>query len=313
MTHPTASHLPVLREESVHLLCPRPGYFYIDCTLGLGSHARHILESAPGAVLVAFDRDGDAIAIATESLKEFAPRLSIYHADFKEWLRHPLPALPFGGCLIDLGLSSHQLEASGRGFSFLRDEPLDMRMDAREGRTAAEILNDEEPAELERIFRDYGEVPFWRRLVQAIVATRRLRAFSHTGDLVEVIHSVAGRRRHHHPATLPFMALRISVNGELSGLADFLRGAAAKLAPTGRAVVISYHSLEDRVVKNAFRDLARSRGERGERLYELLTKKPLGAGDEERASNPRSRSARLRALARCGERSGDAAEEEERR
>lgn len=299
MTHPSVSHQPVLRDESVHLLCPRPGYYYIDCTLGLGSHARAILESAPGTALVAFDRDADSISLASAALSDLAPRLATHRADFKEWRRFEMPSLPFGGCLIDLGLSSYQLEGSGRGFSFLRDEPLDMRMDARAGPTAADLLNEAPREELERIFRDLGEVRFWRRLARAIVDRRRARAVRTTGDLVDAVRSVAGRGRTHHPATLPFMALRIAVNGELEGLGVFLREAASELAPGGRIVVISYHSLEDRIVKQTFRDMAR-----GAIGYEILTKKPVVAGEDERRRNPRSRSAKLRALARTADSEG---------
>lgn len=283
------------------MLFPRPGFFYIDGTLGLASHSRRILDAAPGASLVAFDRDPEAIVRARAALAGFGDRVLIHNADFKEWADRALPSMPLGGCLLDLGLSSLQIEGSGRGFSFRVDEPLDMRMDPGASQTAAGILNAAPEMELQRIFRDLGEVPFWRRLARAIVDRRRQHRFERTGDLVDVIGAAAPYRgRSHNPATLPFMALRIAVNGELEGLDVFLRDVAARLAPTGRIVVLSYHSLEDRIVKNVFRDLARAE----DSPFTLLTKKPLRPSDEEIRANPRSRSAKLRAIARLAE-SGD--------
>ncbi|MEW6363755.1 MAG: 16S rRNA (cytosine(1402)-N(4))-methyltransferase RsmH [Acidobacteriota bacterium] len=287
-------HLQVLPNESIQLLHPRPGYFYIDGTLGTGAQARRLLEHAPDTVLVGFDRDADSIALATSELEPFGSRAVIIHDDFKNWRRHEMPRLPLGGCFLDLGISSCQLDRSGRGFSFSRDEPLDMRMDPRSGPTAAELLNTAAPEELERIFREYGEVPFARRLSTGIVRRRHARPFAGTADFLDAIYAITGRRwrRSLNPATLPFMAVRIAVNGELVGLSEFLHDVADALAASGRLVVLAYHSLEDRIVKQTFRQLA------GTPHYELLMKKPLIAGAAERARNPRARSAKLRALGR---------------
>jgi len=294
MIRPSTPHLPVLPEDCLRLLDPRPGHFYLDGTVGAGGHARLLLEAAPGSVLVGFDRDPSALDSAAAVLGEFGPRAVLIRDDFKNWRRHDLPPLPLGGCLLDLGLSSLQIESSGRGFSFLRDEPLDMRMDPSAPVTAADLLNGSSAEDLQRMFSDYGEVPFARRLAAEIVVRRRRTPFARTPELLDAISAVAPRRgRTHHPATLPFMALRIAVNGELEGLEAFLLDAAAELAPGGRLVVISFHSLEDRIVKHTFRRIAAPGSE-----YTVLTRKPVVAGSEERARNPRSRSAKLRALLR---------------
>ncbi len=293
MTRLPTPHQPVLPEDCLKLLDPRPGYFYFDGTIGTGAHSRLILESAPGSIVFGFDRDADALRIAESNLSEFESRVILHHDDFKNWRHYEMPDRPFGGCLLDLGFSSVQIESSGRGFSFSRDEPLDMRMDIRHGRTGADILNELPAHELVRIFQEYGEVPFSRRLAAEIVARRGRRSFARTADFLEAIFTVAHPHRWHHPATLPFMALRIAVNGELDGLDVFLRDVAAAVTISGRVVVISFHSLEDRIVKHTFRSLAPRGSE-----FTILTKKPIVAGDEERANNPRSRSAKLRALRR---------------
>ena len=304
-------HEPVMAEEVVRLLAPRPGGRYIDATLGTGGHARAVLEAAPGARLLGIDRDPQALAVARDRLAPYGEAATVRHGRFDE-----LPEIaaacgfaPADGVLFDLGLSSLQLAAAGRGFSFLRDEPLDMRMDpTAAGPDAAAIVNGHAERELSGLLREFGEERRHRAIARAVVANRPLRT---TGDLVTVIEQAVGPGRgrpdHIHPATRTFQALRIAVNGELSLLDAALPGAHGLLAAGGRLVVLSYHSLEDRLVKGFLRReasgcLCPPRSPAclcgHQATLAELTRRPLRPGDAELARNVRSRSARLRAAER---------------
>jgi 16S rRNA (cytosine1402-N4)-methyltransferase len=287
-----ALHEPVLLAEILELLAVRPGGFWVDGTVGAGGHAAEILSrSAPDGRLLAIDRDAEALAAAAQTLAPFAERARLLQADYRE-----LPALmeePPDGILLDLGVSSLQLDRAERGFSLKSDGPLDMRMDRRGGITAAEVVNRLPEAELADIIYRYGEERASRRIARRIVETRRRAPFRSTLELAEVVRSAARRPRGRgiDGATLTFQALRIHVNRELEGLGDVLAGLARRLAPRGRLAVIAFHSLEDREVKLAFRFLATAG-------FRLLTRKPVRPGGDEVRRNPRSRSARLRAIER---------------
>ena len=311
-------HVPVLPEETLRYLAPERGGLYVDCTVGLGGHAAALLDRAPRARLVGIDRDPEALAVAGRRLARFGDRALLVAANFHR-LGAALAAAGIAGerpagVLADLGVSSLQLERAARGFSFRLEGPLDMRMGPG-GRTAADVVNRSPEGEMERIFRDYGEERQARRIARAIVSARERAPIETTTELAELVRrakgTAAGRREGPgregkiDPATRVFQALRIAVNEELEGLRGFVEEAARLLELEGRLVIISYHSGEDRIVKNALRDL-----DRGEidpitgrplaetRLIEVLTKKPVRPSAAEVAFNPRSRSARLRAARR---------------
>jgi 16S rRNA (cytosine1402-N4)-methyltransferase len=286
-------HRPVLLDETMELLQVKPGGLYVDGTVGLAGHAREILRlSKPDGRLLGVDRDTDALALAGETLLSAGTRARLVHADYRE-----IPALLAGrsadGILLDLGVSSLQLDRAERGFSFQASGPLDMRMDQSHGETAGDLVNRlPEPDLADVIFR-YGEERHSRRIARAIVAARRRGPLRTTAELAAVVRSAAPRGRASiHPATRTFQALRIRVNRELEGLGAALEALARCLAPGGRLVVIAFHSLEDREVKQTFRALGR-----GE--FRVLTRKPIRPDAAEVRENPRSRSARLRALLRA--------------
>ena len=298
MAGPT--HVPVLLDEVRSLLQPERGGTFVDCTVGLGGHARMLLEGGASR-LVGIDRDTGALAIAGEALAGFGDRVTLVHADYRE-LDAVLDAQGIGavsGLLADLGVSSMQLEGEGRGFSFKRDEPLDMRMDRTRGETAAAMLAGVDETELADVIYRFGEERRSRQVARAIVTARQQAPIVTTGRLAEVVRrGVAARRwQRIDPATRTFQALRIWVNRELDGLESFIGSSAARLQPGGRMAVISFHSLEDRVVKHTLRDLARG----DDRVVTVLTKHPVIAGDAEAAINPRARSAKLRAAVRVGQ------------
>ena len=301
-------HLPVLCAETVRLLETARGGCFVDCTVGLGGHAAAILESSPEATLVGIDRDRRALERAAERLAGFGDRVQLVAGRFSDLRRltAELGISRLSGVLADLGVSSMQLEVADRGFSFQRDGPLDMRMGPGE-RTAKDIVNRYAEEELGRIFREYGEERHARRIARAIVAERREEPIATTADLRRVVERAKPRsyKRRIHPATQVFQALRIEVNQELEELRELLDQAVEMLERDARMVVISYHSLEDRMVKHTLRDLAtgeidrvtgRPRAE--SRVIEVLTRKPLRPSAEEVAANPRARSARLRAARR---------------
>jgi 16S rRNA (cytosine1402-N4)-methyltransferase len=294
-----AGHVPVLLDEAMKFLAPRAGAVYCDATLGLGGHAARILQlSAPDGRLVGLDRDPQALAGSRATLAPFGDRARFLHARFGSLraVLEEIGMLPIDGCVVDLGVSSLQLDSTERGFSFRRAAPLDMRMDQSQGETAAELLRRAQEDDLERILRDLGEERFARKIARAVVLARDRDELSTTTALAELIAKVVppGKR---DPATRSFQALRIAVNDELGELERFLADVPYCLRPGGRLVVISFHSLEDRMVKRCFRSLAGQEPTLGPRLR-ILTKHVVTASDEERHNNPRSRSAKLRAAER---------------
>lgn len=288
-------HLPVMAEEAVGLLAPAPGRVYLDCNLGLGGHAGLILErSAPDGLLVGLDWDAEALAVARGRLARFRGRVRMVRSNFVRAAEvlEELGMGPVDGVLLDLGLSSLQL-ASNRGFSFSDEASLDMRMDDRAPESARDLVNRLSEAELADIIYLYGEERQARRIAAAIVAARKEGEIKSGRQLADIVYRAVPRRFHPpgiHMATRTFQALRIAVNRELDNLAGLLESLPRILAPGGRVCVISFHSLEDRLVKRCFADRDR---------FEPLTRKPLRAGKEECSQNPRARSARLRAARLC--------------
>ena len=294
-------HAPVLLDEAMGFLAPVPGGVYCDATVGLGGHAQAILQrSSPDGRLVGIDRDGAALERAGTRLAGFGERVMLVHACFGS-LRAVLEragALPLDGCIVDLGVSSMQLDLSERGFSFRHAGPLDMRMDQSQGETAAGFLRRADEGELETILRDLGEERFARKIAAAIVEVRDREDLSTTSALAALVaRAVPRRERGKDPATRTFQALRIALNDELGEIERFLADAPGCLRPGGRLVVISFHSLEDRIAKRRLRALG-SREAPGGPSLRILTKHVVVANDEERSRNPRSRSAKLRAAER---------------
>lgn len=282
-------------EEVVTCLAPKDGGLYVDGNLGLGGHTERILETCgPSGQVVGFDWDASALTLAQERLARYAGRVRFVHENFTS-IKETLMELGIGtidGLLLDLGLSSLQLDASGRGFSFKGSEPLDMRMDQRQTTTAAELVNEASEEELADIFFYYGEERQARRIAEEIVAARRKEKIVSTDQLVALVDQAIPKRFHPkkiHVATKVFQALRIAVNRELDSLERILADGATLLAPGARFCVISFHSLEDRLVKQAFRENP---------LLEVITPKPLTPGRAECLRNPRARSAKLRVAAR---------------
>jgi 16S rRNA (cytosine1402-N4)-methyltransferase len=296
-----AGHIPVLLDEVIGFLAPVAGGVYCDATLGLGGHAARILQlSSPDGRLVGLDRDAQALAKARVTLAEFGDRVSFVHGRFGS-LRSVLDGIGLAsidGCLVDLGVSSLQLDSADRGFSFRKAAPLDMRMDQSQGETAAEYLRRADESDIERILRDLGEERFAKKIARAIVEVRSRSDLSTTTALAELVAKVVPfRERNKDPATRSFQALRIALNDELGELERFLADAPSCLRPGGRLVVISFHSLEDRIAKRQFRALAGRDVTSGPHLR-ILTKHVVTASDDERRRNPRSRSAKLRAVER---------------
>ena len=304
------THTPVLLKETLEILRPRAGGRYVDGTLGGGGHAEAVLEaSAPDGALLGIDWDVDARLRASRRLGRFRDRLFVREGSFAEIGGH-LRALGWDtadGILIDLGVSSFHLDDAGRGFSFSRPGPLDMRMDRSRGVDVATWLGGVDERELTRVLRTLGEEPHARRIARATLAAHARGELPDTISLANVVISAAGRGRDHHPATRTFQALRIAVNGELDAIESYLTEAWEHLRPGGRLVMIAYHSLEDRLVKRAFRTWARDclcpRTTPvcvcgwSQKVIDL-TRRPLRPSLEELRENPRSRSARLRAVER---------------
>jgi 16S rRNA (cytosine1402-N4)-methyltransferase len=305
-----AAHVAVLLAETVEILSPREGLF-VDATAGAGGHAEALLSAHPRLRLLAIDRDERALAICRERLARFGDRVVFHLGNFSR-LEEALEAAgesAADGILADLGVSSMQLDEGSRGFSFRREGPLDMRMGSDEV-TAADIVAQATVEELERIFREYGEERMAQRIARRIVEERSRSPILTTRQLAALVSRVVGRRGEIDPATRVFQALRIEVNQELAALSRFLKTAVERLAKEGRVAVISYHSLEDRRVKEAFR--RESAGCLcppglplcvcgGRRVLRILTRKPIRPSAEEVAANPRARSARLRAAERIAE------------
>jgi len=303
-------HISVLYDEVLHYLQPRSGGVYVDGTLGGGGHAQGILEcSSPDGILLGFDRDQEALAAAGLSLAAYGSRVRLFHENYAQLpdvlVREGIESID--GMVLDVGVSSHQLDKAERGFSFQQDAPLDMRMDGSSGRTAADLVNTLSEKELEQILWDFGEERWARRIASMIVAARNVEPVTTTARLVDLVKGAIPRARWEarlHPATRTFQALRIAVNEELQSLERGLVAGIESLEKGGRIVVISFHSLEDRIVKNVFNEFARGcicpksvpRCVCGKLpVLRKLTGKPVVAGMEEIAANPRSRSAKLRA------------------
>ena len=294
----TILHEPVLRAETVELLEPAGRGLLVDCTVGTGGHAAALLEAGADRV-VGLDRDAEVLPLARRRLAAWKDRVDLVHADYRglDDVLDRLGVDRVDGALADLGCSSVQLEADGRGFSFRRDDPLDMRMDRTSGRTLADLLAEATPEGLADVIFEYGEERRSRPIARAIVAAAAGAGIGTTAELAAVVRRAARYRGRHRidPATRTFQALRIWVNRELDGLDAFLRTAARRLTAGARLAVISFHSLEDRIVKRTLRELERG----GELAMRILTRKPLRPAEEELARNPRARSARLRAAWRA--------------
>ncbi len=314
-------HVPVLLSETLEALDPRPGRSYIDGTLGGGGHAEAVLRACgPDGRLLGLDRDEAAIARCRERLAPFGARLEAVHADFARLgeIARERGFAPADGVLLDLGVSSFQLDEPERGFSFRADGPLDMRMDRSHGRTAAELLDSfgDDWRELARILRDFGEEPDAGRIARAILAEHAKERIDSTVRLAAIVEKACGGRRGaaRHPATRTFQALRIAVNAELEQVEAALEAALGILADDGRLAVITFHSLEDRLVKRAFaahegRQVALQQG--GSRwegrlpAVRRLARRPVAPSESECAANPRARSAKLRAVRRLSAAHGD--------
>ena len=304
-------HIPVMLNEAIHYLNCRPGKTYTDCTLGGSGHAKAICERIlPDGLFIGIDQDIDALTNAQKALQSYSSNIRLFHGNFKN-LPQFLAQINIDavdGILLDLGLSLHQLENSGRGFSFNKDEPLDMRMDKQSATKADDLVNDLAEQELRKIFNDYGEERWSKRIARSVVKNRRQKKIQTSQELTQIILRAIPRQRpskHRiHPATRVFMALRIAVNQELEVLNAFMAGVADWLNPKGRLCVLSFHSLEDRIVKQHIKAMEKgcicppklpecACGKKS--VMRSLTKKVVRPGKEEIAVNPMARSTRLRA------------------
>jgi len=296
-------HRPVLVREAVELLAPRAGALVVDATCGGGGHSAEILRT--GADVLALDQDPDAIEFAGEKLAEYGGRVTLRQANFREAgkVLDELGVVGIGGALLDLGVSSRQLENASRGFSVMRQGPLDMRMDPRRELTAAMVINSYSEEDLTRLFRELGEEPAARRIASQLVKLRKAAPFQDTLQLAKAIEKIVWRHGRRHPATQVFQALRMEVNDELGALEEGLRVLTRRLESGARVAVITFHSREDRIVKNFFRDRSREWLDRPEWpepqrnpdfIFRLVTTKPVEPGENEQRVNPRSRSAKLR-------------------
>jgi 16S rRNA (cytosine1402-N4)-methyltransferase len=300
MNEPQARHVPVLFQEVMDFLNVRPDGAYVDCTLGLAGHAEGILRRlGPSGQLIGFDRDPEALELGRARLDRVraelgsqAPKITLIGEAFSQVAEHIRPA-SVDGLLADFGVSSLQFDEARRGFSFQADGPLDMRMDTRSGPAAYQVVNEMSERELANLIYEYGEERRSRTVARAIV---RGRPVTSTAQLARIVISAAPPMKFGqiHPATRTFQALRIFVNRELEEIRDLLEAAPRLLKSSARLVVISFHSLEDRIAKDSLREGAR------QGIWNILTKKPLTAGEEEVEKNPRSRSAKLRAAERQG-------------
>ncbi|MBR6290367.1 MAG: 16S rRNA (cytosine(1402)-N(4))-methyltransferase RsmH [Clostridia bacterium] len=303
-------HASVLLHETVDALSPERGGTYVDCTAGGGGHSYEIARRLPeGGRLISLDRDPDAIAAATERLREFGDRVTLVKSDYSDVgaVLDDLGAGSVNGVMWDLGVSSFQLDEGERGFSYMKDAPLDMRMDRSGGITAADVVNGYSAEELKRIIWEYGEEKFAGPVARNIVKAREKKRIETTGELAaliaEAMPAAARRAEAQHPAKRTFQAIRIEVNGELDQIEPSIRAAVERLSPGGIAAVITFHSLEDRIVKRTFADLSTGCtcppgfpvcvcGRKP--VVEPVTKKPVVPSRDEEAENPRARSAKLR-------------------
>ncbi len=307
-TYATDYHVPIMVDEVLELLAVKPGGVYVDGTLGGGGHTHAILDaSGPDGRVIAIDRDPEARAYATERLADYGDRLTVVAGNYGdvEAILEELDEEPVDGLLVDAGISSHQVDEADRGFSFSKEGPLDMRM-SDHGPTLAEWLDSVEERDLTYILKKFGEVKPAKRLARAILEDRKKGLIETTTDLARVcesINSQPGRPKKIHPATLVFQALRIAINDELDGLQAVVDAVPNVVKSGGRAAFISFHSLEDRIVKQSLREMSTSDIPHGVPVTEdqlhgdidVLTRKPVMASDEEIEFNPRARSAKLRA------------------
>jgi 16S rRNA (cytosine1402-N4)-methyltransferase len=296
MTEPQARHVPVLYQDAMDFLNVRPSGTYVDCTLGLAGHAEGIVRRLGAAGrLIGFDRDPEALELARARLERVcaemgsaAPQVKLIGEAFSGIAEHVEPK-SVDGILADFGVSSLQFDEARRGFSFQADGPVDMRMDTRSGLTAGQVVNGMSERELANLIYEYGEERRSRTVARAIV---RGRPVISTAQLARIVASAVPPMKHIHPATRTFQALRIFVNQELDEIRALFEAAPKLLKPSARLVIISFHSLEDRIAKDSFREGAR------QGIWNVLTKKPVTAGEDETERNPRSRSAKLRAAER---------------
>jgi len=291
------AHEPVMTREVLAYLAPERGGVFLDCTAGLGGHSKAILEAGATRV-IGLDRDPAALAIAAQTLHAWRDRVDLVHSDYRSFqaVLEQRGIARVDGALADLGMSSLQLEGEGRGFSFQREDPLDMRMDPTEGATAADLLRDAEESEIADAIYRYGEERFSRRIARSIAFMRARAPIETTAQLASIVRRAVPRRGFSRidPATRTFQALRIWVNQELEGLDAFLAALAERLQAGARMVIITFHSLEDRIVKHTMRALA----QRDNAPIRILTKKPVVPGADEIERNPRARSAKLRVAER---------------
>jgi 16S rRNA (cytosine1402-N4)-methyltransferase len=289
-----AWHEPVMTREVLEFLQPQNGGVFVDCTVGMGGHARALLEAGATRV-IGLDRDPAALGLAAETLAAHRDRVELVHSDYRaiDAVLDARGIERIDGALADMGMSSYQLEAGGRGFSFQRDEPLDMRMDQTGGPTAADLLRDASEVEIADAIYRFGEERFSRRIARAIAHARGTAPIETTAQLAELVRRAVPRRGFARidPATRTFQALRIWVNRELENIDAFLGAVARRLQTSARLVVITFHSLEDRIAKHTLRALAQQENAR----IRVLTKKPVTAAPDELDRNPRARSAKLRA------------------
>ena len=301
-----SGHIPVLLNEALELLSPRAGVKLLDGTFGGGGHSRAFLDAAEGSGLIALDRDPDALARASERMRPYGERFRIVHMNFGDL--EQLDEFDFDGIFFDFGLSSFQLDTVERGFSFRADAPVDMRMNTETGQSAADFLETASDDDLVRAVRNYGEEKRWRRVIQAIVKARGSGKLQRTQSLADLVAQAVGPspqgRSAIHPATRTFQGIRIEVNDELSAIERGLPAAFERLKPDGVLAAISFHSLEDRIVKRFCRRMAgrpehsrdsRTQDER-EVLAEMISTRAIQPTEEEMVRNPRSRSARMRAI-----------------
>lgn len=313
---PASLHTTVLLHEVVEWLRPRPGGRYMDGTLGMGGHSLALMEAAGGkAELAGFDRDREALALAAKRLEPFREQAHLFHLPFSRF-EEGLDEIGWetvDGAVLDLGVSSMQLDEADRGFSFIHDGPLDMRMDPDSGPSAEELVNTLKHGELARIIRVYGEDPLAGKIASAILKARENEAITRTLQLAEIVRLAYPPKMRHtarnHPATRTFQGLRIAVNRETEELEQYLANIVGRLKPGARLAIISFHSLEDRAVKHAFRDAAKGCKCPPHQLHctcggvpemSVLTRKPVVASEEERERNPRARSAKLRVAEKLG-------------
>jgi len=308
----TFGHRPVLLDECIEALRIRPGGIYVDGTLGRGGHAREILRRLGGGRLICIDRDEEALLAANEAFQNDLDKVILVRGNFREIesILSERNIAGVDGMLFDLGVSSPQLDDFGRGFSYMHDAPLDMRMDRRQSLTARTVVNEWPEEELKRILYEYGEERYAPAIARAIVKARAQSPLESTAQLSDLIRSsmpAASRREQQHPAKRSFQAIRIAVNDELNAVAELIPAAVKRLNPGGRLAMISFHSLEDRIVKNALAILAKGCecqpdfpvcvcGKKP--LVRLITRKPVVPGENELRENPRARSAKLRVAER---------------